>query len=351
MPSPGSKKPYLTLIKSYICTMVPNLDLKQTFQNFNGLRVLIIGDLMVDNYIIGKVERVSPEAPVPVVDVTHYDSRLGGAGNVALNIKAMGGIPIICSVIGKDKEGEELKGLLEKEGIYSKALLESDKRKTTTKTRVIGNNHQLLRFDYEVKSDIDTVDSFLLEEHFLRELESCNVVIFEDYNKGVLHKGNIQKFISKANELGIPTVVDPKKSNFKEYKNTSLFKPNLKEMRDGLSLDEVNSDSLDDIELAIATLEAELHNKRTLVTLSERGVIISDNGNYFRKPAHIRNIADVSGAGDTVIAIASLCVALNLHPSHIAELSNLAGGLVCEKRGVVPVDKEVLFIEANKIFN
>jgi rfaE bifunctional protein kinase chain/domain len=331
--------------------MTPNLDLKQTFQKFDGLRVLIVGDLMVDNYILGKVERVSPEAPVPVVDVTHLDSRLGGAGNVALNIKAMGGIPIICSVIGKDKEGEELKTILENEGIYSKALLESDKRKTTTKTRIIGNNHQLLRFDYEEKSDIDTVDSFLLEEHFFRELEHCNVVIFEDYNKGVLHKGNIQKFISKANALGIPTVVDPKKANFKEYKNTRLFKPNLKEMREGLNLEYANIDSLDDIEKAIDTLELEMQNQHTLVTLSERGVIISDNGNYYRKPAHLRNIADVSGAGDTVIAVASLCVALDLHPSDIAELSNLAGGLVCEKRGVVPIDKEVLFMEATKINN
>ena len=263
----------------------------------------------------------------------------------------MGGIPIICSVIGKDKEGEELKAILENEGIYSKALLESDKRKTTTKTRIIGNNHQLLRFDHEEKSDIDTVDSFLLEEHFFRELENCNVVIFEDYNKGVLHKGNIQKFIAKANELGVPTVVDPKKSNFKEYKNTRLFKPNLKEMREGLNLEEANIDSLDDIEKAIGILEYEMQNQHTLVTLSERGVIISDDGNYYRKPAHLRNIADVSGAGDTVIAVASLCVALNLHPSDIAELSNLAGGLVCEKRGVVPIDKEVLLMEATKIHN
>lgn len=331
--------------------MIPNLDIKQTFQKFDGLRVLIVGDLMVDNYIIGKVDRVSPEAPVPVVDVTHLDSRLGGAGNVALNIKAMGGIPIICSVIGKDKEGDELKSLLGKEGIYAKALLESDKRKTTTKTRLIGNNHQLLRFDHEEKSDIDTVDSFLLEEHFFRELENCNVVIFEDYNKGVLHKGNIEKFIARANELGVPTVVDPKKSNFKEYKNTRLFKPNLKEMREGLNIEESNIDSLDDIEKAISILENEMHNEHTLVTLSERGVIISDKGSFYRKPAHLRNIADVSGAGDTVIAVASLCVALNLHPSYIAELSNLAGGLVCEKRGVVPIDKEVLLSEALKLQN
>ncbi len=328
--------------------MDPKLEIEQIFKKFDGLRVLIVGDVMVDSYILGKVERVSPEAPVPVVDVTGMDSRLGGAGNVALNIKAMGGIPIICSVIGKDKEGQELIALLENEGIYSKALLQSEKRKTTTKTRVIGNNHQLLRFDHEVKSDLDTLDSFLLEEHFNREIEQCNVVIFEDYNKGVLHKGNISKFIEKARSMGIPTVVDPKKSNFKEYKNTSLFKPNLKEMREGLNLEESLLNSLDDIENAISILEGEMKNERTLVTLSERGVIISDNGDYVRKPAHLRNIADVSGAGDTVIAVASLCVALNLPASQIAGLSNLAGGLVCEKRGVVPVDKDILLIEAVK---
>ena len=329
--------------------MTPTLDIKQTFQKFEGLRVLIVGDVMVDNYIFGKVDRVSPEAPVPVVDVSHFDSRLGGAGNVARNIKAMGGIPIICSVIGVDKEGEDLKSILDQEGIYNKALLQSDKRKTTTKTRVIGNNYQLLRFDHEVKSDLEALDTYLLDEHFNREIEHCDVVIFEDYNKGVLHKGNIEKFISKARSMNIPTVVDPKKTNFKEYRHTTLFKPNLKEMREGLNLEGAVLETLEEIENAIGLLESEMHNERTLVTLSERGVVISDKGSFFRKPAHIRTIADVSGAGDTVIAVASLCVALNLHPSDIAELSNLAGGLVCEKRGVVPIDKDILLAEALKL--
>lgn len=330
--------------------MTPSINIEETFQKFNGLRVLIVGDVMVDSYVIGKVDRVSPEAPVPVVDVKQYDSRLGGAGNVALNIKALGGIPIICSVIGKDKEGESLKNLLKSEGIYEKALLESDKRKTTTKTRVIGNNHQLVRFDYEDKSDLDAVDAFLLEEHFNRELENCDVVIFEDYNKGVLGKQNIQKFIQKAKDSGIPTVVDPKKSNFMEYKNTTLFKPNFKEMKEGLGI-ESELETLDDIENSIKQLESALSNQQTLVTLSERGVIISDGHNFYRKSAHLRNISDVSGAGDTVISVASLCVALNLHPSIIAELSNLAGGLVCEERGVVPIQKVRLQEEAQRILN
>jgi len=203
-----------------------NLD--SIFSDFIGKRVVIVGDIMVDKYVIGKVDRVSPEAPVPVVDVSHLDSRLGGAGNVALNIKAMGGIPILCSVIGQDVEGDDLLEMLDKQGLYSKAILRSEKRKTTTKTRVIGNNHQLLRFDHEVKNDLDSLDSFLLQENYNREIENCDVIIFEDYNKGVLHSGNIETLIQSANKLNIPTIVDPKKNNFLSYRNVTLFKPNLK---------------------------------------------------------------------------------------------------------------------------
>ncbi len=324
------------------------LDLDSLFDSFNGLRVLIVGDVMVDNYINGKVERVSPEAPVPVVDVTNIESRLGGAGNVALNIKSMGATPIMVSVIGNDKEGQDLKSLLEDQGIYSKALLVSDSRKTTTKTRVVGNHHQLLRFDHEVKYDLNAVDSFLLEEYFDKEIENADVVIFEDYNKGVLHANNIKSFIDKANKLGIPTIVDPKKNNFLEYKNTTVFKPNLKEIKEGLNIDS-SFEQIDEIEQAISLLEKQLNNKITLVTLSERGVIISDDGKFTQIPAHIRNIADVSGAGDTVVSVAALALAKNVQPSLIAELSNLAGGLVCEKRGVVPINKTELLAEAKKI--
>lgn len=323
-----------------------NLD--SIFSDFNGKRVVIVGDIMVDKYVIGKVDRVSPEAPVPVVDVSHLDSRLGGAGNVALNIKAMGGIPILCSVIGQDVEGDDLLEMLDKQGLYSKAILRSDKRKTTTKTRVIGNNHQLLRFDHEVKNDLDSLDSFLLQENYLREIENCDVIIFEDYNKGVLHSGNIENLIQQANNLNIPTIVDPKKNNFLLYRNVTLFKPNLKEIKEGLNSSSDLSNS-DELQLAIQTLQEKLNNKITMVTLSERGVLIATKNEWLSVPAHVRNIADVSGAGDTVVSVAALCLASNLDLKLIAELSNLSGGLVCEKLGVVPIEKDQLLTEAKRI--
>jgi rfaE bifunctional protein kinase chain/domain len=323
-----------------------NLD--SIFSDFNGKRVVIVGDIMVDKYVIGKVERVSPEAPVPVVDVSHLDSRLGGAGNVALNIKAMGGIPILCSVIGQDVEGDDLLNLLDAQGLYSKAILRSDKRKTTTKTRVIGNNHQLLRFDHEVKTDIDSLDSYLLQENYTREIENCDVIIFEDYNKGVLHSNNIASLIQLANGLNIPTIVDPKKNNFLDYKNVTLFKPNLKEIKEGLNWSSDLS-TIEDIQNAINVLQKQLNNEITMVTLSERGVVIATNNEWVSVPAHIRNIADVSGAGDTVVSVAALCLASKLDLKLIAELSNLSGGLVCEKLGVVPIEKEHLLSEAKRV--
>lgn len=328
--------------------MTNKINFDELFNKFNGLKVLIVGDVMVDNYIIGKVDRVSPEAPVPVVDVASFDSRLGGAGNVALNIKAMGGIPILCSVIGNDKEGGDLKNLLAKQGLTSRAILSSDKRKTTTKTRVLGNNHQLLRIDHEIKTEIDTLDSFLLDEHFNRELEIADVVIFEDYNKGILHAKNIEKFINKCNLANKPTIVDPKKSNFLTYKKTTLFKPNLKEIKEGLNI-ENNLDSIEEIIEAVTLLESKLGNIISMVTLSERGVLIKKGEDFKIIPAHVRNIADVSGAGDTVVSVAALCLALNTNIETLAELSNLAGGLVCEKTGVVPIEKAALLAEAKKL--
>lgn len=322
--------------------------LESIFDDFNKKRVLIVGDVMVDSYIIGKVDRVSPEAPVPVVDVARFENRLGGAGNVALNIKAMGATPILCSVIGTDKEGEDLITIMREQKLSTKGLVQSDKRKTTTKTRVLGNNHQLLRIDHEVTEDLDVVDSFLLEQKFQEELEDIDVVIFEDYNKGVLHSKNIGLLINICKGKKIPTVVDPKKLNFLTYRGVTIFKPNLKEIKEGLKIESDLADR-ESLENAIAHLKTQLSNQMTLVTLSERGVIIEDNGEFHHIPAHIRNISDVSGAGDSVVSVASLCLCTGMKPEFIAEISNLAGGLVCEKTGVVPVDKSLLLAEAKRI--
>jgi len=322
--------------------------LESLFNDFNKKRVLIVGDVMVDSYIVGKVDRVSPEAPVPVVDVTRFENRLGGAGNVALNIKALGATPILCSVIGTDKEGQDLISIMRELKLSIKGLIQSDKRKTTTKTRVLGNNHQLLRIDHEITHDLDVVDSFLLEQKLQEELEDIDVVIFEDYNKGVLHSKNIGLLIAICKNKNIPTVVDPKKLNFLAYKGVTIFKPNLKEIKEGLKLESDLSDR-ESIELAIKQLKKQLNHQMTLVTLSERGVVIENNEDFHHIPAHLRNISDVSGAGDSVVSVASLCLSVGMKPYAIAEISNLAGGLVCEKTGVVPVDRDLLLAEAKRI--
>lgn len=324
-------------------------ELEALFTSFKSLKVLIVGDVMVDSYIIGKVDRVSPEAPVPVVDVQKFDSRLGGAGNVALNVQAMGAEPILCSVIGSDKEGADLLQLLENCGLPKKAILESNKRKTTTKTRIIGNSHQLVRIDHEITHPLDTLDTFLMEQHYERELEHADVVIFEDYNKGVLHAGNIEILIAKALEKGIPVVVDPKKDNFFNYAGATLFKPNLKELSEGLH-DTSDLKDISNLSKAVDALDQKMHCSMYMVTMSEKGVYVRSDKNGYHIPAHIRNISDVSGAGDTVISIAALCIARNTDAEFMAELSNLAGGLVCEETGVVPINQQQFAAEALRLF-
>ena len=323
-------------------------DFDALFKSFRSVRVLIVGDVMVDAYYIGGVERISPEAPVPVVQVEKYESRLGGAGNVALNIHALGAQPVLCSVIGNDPEGQVLRRLMHDQGMTESGLIASDVRKTTTKTRVIGNRHQIVRIDHELTDDLAKMESFLLLEAVKRELEQADVLILEDYNKGVLHAGNIPQIIQLAREAGVPVIVDPKKRNFLAYKGVTLFKPNLKEIREGLNIAEELNDP-DRVRDAITRLQTELQNEITMVTMSERGVLIQGRGQEYLIPAHVRQIADVSGAGDTVVSVAALCLALGTDLKLLAALSNLAGGIVCEYTGVVPIDPERLLAEAHRL--
>ncbi|HEY1047684.1 MAG TPA: bifunctional ADP-heptose synthase [Bacteroidia bacterium] len=312
---------------------------------FKGKRVMIVGDVMVDAYIIGKVDRLSPEAPVPVVNIERHENRLGGAANVALNIIALEAIPVLCSVIGKDKEGDDYFNIMNSYGLSTDCIIRSENRRTTTKTRVLGNQHQLLRIDNEVTHDLDEVENQELIRVFKERIKECDVVILEDYNKGVLNEQNIQLLIDIARNASVPIAVDPKKKNFLSYKNVTLFKPNLKEIKEGLNVD-INLKNKDNLELAVKKLHQELNNDLTMVTLSEDGVMISDHTTFEFIPAHFRNISDVSGAGDTVISVASLCLACGFDMKTLAELSNLAGGLVCEETGVVPINPEKLEKEA-----
>ncbi len=331
-------------------------EIKKNFRDFDGLKVLIIGDVMIDSYIWGHVKRLSPEAPVPIVNVVKRENRLGGAGNVARNIKALGAVPILCSYIGDDDKSDSFFKLLDEEKMTTNGILKSKNRLTTVKFRIIGNNSHMLRVDEETEADITHEETILLFQRIEKLLENdkIDVIVFEDYDKGVISKELIDKTVFLANQLGIPVVVDPKKKNFFHYKNVNLFKPNFKEFSEGLKID-INPQNEKVLSEEIASFQREQHINTVLVSLSELGVFYSemkDNSFSVEKiPAHFRNITDVSGAGDTLISVAALCMALKLDAYSVAALSNLAGGVVCEYVGAVPVDKEKLLDEALKIID
>jgi rfaE bifunctional protein kinase chain/domain len=324
------------------------MDINQVFEAFNNLRVLVIGDVMLDSYVWGKVERISPEAPVPVVNVQRRELRLGGAGNVLLNVQSLGAEAIVCSVIGTDNSGALLENSLIEKGLNCDGLIRSAERITTIKERIIAGSQQVVRIDTETDKPISSSERTLLVEKAKSLIPSCHVIIFEDYDKGVLTEENITEITDFANLHQVPSVVDPKKRNFLAYKNTTLFKPNLKELREGLKVD-FNVANPEELRAIVSQLKKTLNLKGALITLSELGVLIDFQDEVHTLPAHVRQIADVSGAGDTVISIAACCLALGLSPKLIAGISNLGGGLVCELVGVVPVDKEILKTEALKL--
>jgi rfaE bifunctional protein kinase chain/domain len=323
------------------------MTVNQIFDSFNQQRILIIGDVMIDSYIFGKVERISPEAPVPVVNVKKREIRLGGAGNVAMNIQSLGATPVLCTVVGADDESKNLIELLEKNNLPTEGIIRSKDRITTIKQRILASSQHVVRIDSEMDSPINEQESKALVEKIKELAKNCQVIIFEDYDKGVLTPNNIKEIVDFAKEFHIPTIVDPKKRNFMHYAGVNLFKPNLKELKEGLKID-FDADNVQEMKKTIENAKQALGVEGIFLTLSERGVLIDFEQETHHLPAHIRSIADVSGAGDTVVSIAALCLALGLSPKMIAELSNLGGGLVCEHVGVVPINKEELKAEAEK---
>lgn len=312
------------------------------FDAFNKLNVLVVGDVMIDRYLSGKVERISPEAPVPVVHLETYENRLGGAANVALNLKALGATPFLCSMIGKDRDGSILMDLLPEHGLSNKCILQSSERPTTVKTRILAGSQQLLRVDEETTSDLSDFEMARFVECLQNILEEreIHVILFQDYNKGVLSPPIIRTITLEAIKRDIPTTVDPKFKNFWEYKHVTLFKPNLKEIRSQMST--TIYPELASLQHTAEYIRSKLGNQYTLITLSEKGLFIDNQGESLLLGTRSRQIADVSGAGDTVISLASLGLALKMDIEDIAILSNIAGGQVCEKLGVVPVDKQQL---------
>lgn len=324
---------------------------KNIFDKFKDNKVLIIGDIMMDTYLVGKVERISPEAPVPIVDIDEKKEKLGGAANVALNIKELGATPIICSVIGKDSTGFELESLLIKYNLNVKYIYKSNNRKTTNKIRIIGNNSQMLRIDDETKKDIDDECFERLKEKIIMSVaeNKIDAIIFQDYDKGVITKKLIEYVTTLSKKRNIPLFVDPKLKNFNFYKGVKIFKPNFNELKRGLKNDELNIDKYKDIIPHVEKLMREQNIDIFYTTMGDKGIFLSCKKDDKYIHTHIegekRSVADVSGAGDTVISLATLLTINGVDPLEVARISNIGGGLVCEKVGVVPVNKEDLLKE------
>ena len=327
-------------------------DYKELFKSFSSVRIGVIGDMMLDTYWWGNVERISPEAPVPVVTVGRKEYRIGGAGNVALNLASLGAPVSVFSVIGDDDDGRILTGMLNEKKIGTRYMLNSGTRITTNKMRVISRNQQMMRLDSETVAPLLPEEEQKLikqVETFIRE-ESPAAIIFEDYNKGVLTEKVIRTIIELCKSKSVITAVDPKRKHFFDYSGVDIFKPNLKEAREALNLliEEVNVSTLADIH---QKLLAELGHKISFITLSEKGVFFNDGKSSGLVASHIRNVADVSGAGDTVIAVATLVYALTRDTLMMADIANLAGGLVCETVGTVAIDKTRLLRECQRLLS
>jgi D-glycero-beta-D-manno-heptose-7-phosphate kinase len=326
------------------------VDFNKLFADISKMKVAVIGDVMLDTYWWGNVDRISPEAPVPVVAVSKREKRIGGAGNVALNVQALGASVALLTILGDDEDGIQLLQLLQEKKIDTRFILESKKRITTNKIRIISRNQQMMRLDAEHTDDIDETDETKLQDQVEKYIliEKPDVVIFEDYNKGILTKNIITTAIELCNKNNIPTTVDPKRKNFFSYKNATLFKPNLHEAFTSLNLlpEEISGDMLSDIH---SKLKENLDHSISMITLSERGIFYQENNNKNIIPSHRRNIADVSGAGDTVIAIASLVYASTKNIHLAAEVANIAGGIVCEEVGTAAINKEKLLKECEEL--
>lgn len=320
------------------------------FESFSFLKIGVIGDVMLDTYWWGKVDRISPEAPVPVVAVSNKEQRIGGAGNVAINVAALGANVSVISITGDDEEGDQLITLLSQSGINTDYIYKSEDRITTNKIRIISRNQHMMRLDAEVTTSLNSLEEEKLITAFSKYAaeEKPQLVILEDYNKGVLTEKCIKEIISICKQHNILTAVDPKRKNFFAYEGVDIFKPNLHEVKESLNIlgNKVSKEILEDMH---KRLKEKLQHSISFITLSEKGVFYESENERAIIPTHIRSIADVSGAGDTVIAVAAVVFAASNNIRLMAEMANIAGGLVCEEVGTVAINKNKLLEECKHL--
>lgn len=317
---------------------------------FKNKHVLVIGDAMIDCYLTGKVERISPEAPVPILEVKKREYRLGGSANVALNLESLGATPILCSVIGDDDKSNIFMELMKMHHLDPVGIINAYQRKTTIKYRVIGNKNQMIRIDDEDNQMLPEDEQHKLVEKVkeIVDMLPIEAIIIEDYDKGMLNKDVLSKIIAYGKSKNLFIAVDPKRRNFHNYSKVDLFKPNLSELKSGLNMErDITFEELEDVSKKFA----EMHQiKMVMTTLSEYGISIynREDNSFFHLPSFVRDISDVSGAGDTVISVATLLFLNHKDAETTARIANLAGGIVCEYAGVVPIPLERLELETKK---
>jgi|TARA_B100001996_G_scaffold363490_1_gene331813 rfaE bifunctional protein kinase chain/domain len=312
--------------------------ISKIFDKVKGKKVIIVGDAMIDSYTLGRIERKSPEAPVPIINVEKEKIKLGGAANVALNIKSIGLEPVLCTIIGKDSEGQDFIRLCKKNNLNTNGVITDSSRKTTNKNRVIVDDKHIVRIDNENTHNIDKKlrDEFL--EIINKEAKTSEIIIFQDYDKGTLDRYIINDIIKENKHSFIS--VDPKNRNFFNYKNIDLFKPNLNEILEAFNSVDSSEKNLEKISKELST-KSKVNN--IMITLSEKGLMIQNDKENFISKTTIKEIIDVSGAGDTVISLATILFYLKLPEKFIGEMCNLAGGITCMKSGVNAIDlKELL---------
>lgn len=311
----------------------------EIIEKMKGRNIAVVGDVMLDRYFWGSVSRVSPEAPVPVVDIENETYHLGGAANVAANLKSLGIEPYLCGTIGDDRSGKSFIEIAQNLGINTDGLFQDELRPTTVKTRIIGNNQQIARLDREVRSAIST-DGEISILNTLKSIKKLHGIIFEDYDKGAISPSLIRELCHYAKSENIPVFVDPKYSNFFYYREVTLFKPNRKEAEKALNYEIRNKE---DLQRAGKDLMDKLKAENVLITLGSEGMMLfGSNGDVASVPTRARKVADVSGAGDTAIATLSAAYAAGATISEAATLANFASGVVCEEPGIVSVTPEAL---------
>ena len=326
------------------------MNLLKIVDAFKKQSILVVGDVMVDKFIWGKVSRISPEAPVPVVEVTKETETLGGAGNVANNITALGGKAYIVSVAGKDQAADAMMSMLKAKNVNTQYLIYDDNRPTIVKTRIIASSQQVVRVDKEIKGSF----SLSAIEKIIKNIElvipKVDGVTISDYGKGLVGEKVLKKIISLAKKHKIPVTVDPKIEHFTKYKGVTTITPNTKEAIEGMNAKNISSDK--DIETLGKKILKTLNAESVLITRSEKGMTLFEKGGKIKNiPTRAKEVYDVTGAGDTVISTMTMALAAKAGLFSAAEIANFAAGIVVGKVGTATASQEEIKQAISKFFN